>query len=72
MATVIENLTTTKSNLAAQLEELSRNPKPNYSVDGKQYSFGDYMKWLVSSMNDIDVAIQSQEGPAEVVIQGYT
>ncbi len=72
MPTNAEYLAIAKANFAQQLAELSVRPKPNYTVDGKQYSFQDYLKFLMDSMNAIDVAIQSEEGPAEVVIQGCT
>ena len=72
MATIAENLATAKANFAQQLADISANPKPSYSVDGRSYQWGEYLKFLTDSMNAIDISIQSEEGPDEVVIQGNT
>lgn len=70
MATITENLLTAKANFAQQLADLSANPKPSYTVDGKSYSWGEYLKFLIDAMASIDLQIQQEEGPEEVVISG--
>jgi len=72
MATIAENLLTAKTNFAQQLADISANPKPSYTVDGKSYQWGEYLKYLQDSMNAIDIAIQSESGPEEVCISGVT
>lgn len=70
MATVAETLQTVKENYAARLLELSENPQPSYNVDGRQYSWTEYQKFLLDAMMAIDSQISSEEGPVEISIQG--
>lgn len=72
MATISENLTTAKTNFAQQLADLSANPKPSYTVDGKSYQWGEYLKFLTDSMAAVNAAIVANEGPSETCIDGYT
>jgi hypothetical protein len=72
MATIAENLATAKAGFARQLAEISANPKPSYTVDGRTYNWNEYLRFLMESMKSLDEAIQSEEGPIEVVIQGMT
>lgn len=72
MATITENLATAKANLAANLAAITANPKPSYSVDGKSYSWTEYMTALLAAMKSIDEQVVDEEGPSETSISGYT
>lgn len=72
MATITENLVTAKANLAANLAAITANPKPSYSVDGKAYSWTEYMTALLAAMKSIDEQVVDEEGPSETSISGYT
>jgi hypothetical protein len=72
MATITENLATAKANLAANLASITANPKPSYSVDGKAYSWTEYMTALLAAMTAIDEQTVGEEGPGETSVSGYT
>jgi hypothetical protein len=72
MATISENLATAKANLAANLASITANPKPSYSVDGKSYSWTEYMTALLAAIKGIDDQLAADAGPSEVVICGDT
>ena len=71
MPTTLENLQTTKSNIAALLVELTTNPKPTYSIDGQVVSWSEYFQMLTGQMKALNELINSEE-PAEVRLQGYS
>jgi hypothetical protein len=64
-------LATIKSNILAQLQDLSANPKPNYSIDGQQVSWQSHFDSLMLSLERINMQINSSE-PYEFVSRGTT
>lgn len=70
MATEAENLATALANVATKLAEVTSNPKPSYSVDGRSVSWGDYYKSLVALRDSLKAALIDAEGPYERHIQG--
>jgi hypothetical protein len=62
-------LTTIKSNILAQLEDLSANPKPNYSIDGQQVSWQSHFDSLMMSLDRINAQINASD-PYEIVSRG--
>jgi hypothetical protein len=60
MATYLENLQTARDRLAASLAENAG--RPNYSVDGETFTFGE----LVDRLAKLDAAIAAGQGPMEV------
>ena len=63
MATVLANLNTKRAQIAVLLVELTVNPKPDYSLDGEQISWGAYFDMLTRQLEAIDKAIQRASGP---------
>ncbi len=59
--TTVSTLTRVRENLLAKLEEVSVNPKPNYSIDGQSVSHGDYFKNLLSSITQVNQQIAAAE-----------
>lgn len=57
MATVLENLQTSQSNLAKKIAEVTANPKPNYSVDGQSVSHADFLRMLMEELKAVTEAI---------------
>jgi hypothetical protein len=70
VATVAENLATAKANYAAKLAEISADPKPTYSVNGRSISWGEYHKMLLDMISSITDAEQKVAGPIMVVSRG--
>lgn len=66
MATYAANLETTRNNIAALMAEITTNPKPNYSVDGESYSWGDYLAMLNAQLEGLNKALQTADGPWEL------
>jgi len=65
MPTVSENLTTARANYAAILAEISLNPKPTYSVNGQSFSWVEYQRFLLDSIERLDSLILQAEPPYE-------
>jgi len=66
----IDSITTARDNVATLLASITANPKPNYSVDGESYSWGDYVAMLSNQLEVLDKAVQRAGGPFEVRSQG--
>jgi hypothetical protein len=63
--TYAEDLTTSRDNLASTLATESANPRPNYSVDGRSYSWDQYRSSLVQQIADLNQAIINANGGVE-------
>jgi hypothetical protein len=55
---------------AAALEQLYVNPRPNYSLDGRSYSWTELRKSLLEEQKSLLDQIQRLDGPFEVVSFG--
>lgn len=62
-------LATIKNNILAQLEDISANPKPNYSIDGQQVSWQSHFDSLMNALDRINSQINAAE-PYEIVSRG--
>ncbi len=71
MATYLENLTTARDQIAANLVEITANPKPSYDVDGQRFEWTDYFKALTDQLSKMNELINGGE-PFEEVSQGYS
>lgn len=60
-----------KTNLLARIEEVTAQPKPNYSVDGQQISWQSYLDSLMLNLDRINAQINASE-PYEEVSRGIT
>ena len=72
MATVLENLTSARANIAKQLADLTANPKPTYSLDGVNVSWTDLFNSLMGQYAEIEKALQRAGGPFEKVTQAIS
>jgi hypothetical protein len=66
-----EALATIKNNILARLEEITAQPKPNYSIDGQQVSWQSYFDSLMANLERINHQINASE-PFEEVSRGRT
>lgn len=66
MATRAENIQTALDNVAARLAEMTVAPKPNYSIDGRNYSWQSLFDSLVKNQLELEEALQRAGGPFEV------
>jgi hypothetical protein len=64
-------LATIKSNILARLEDITSQPKPNYSIDGQQVSWQSYFDSLMANLERINAQINASE-PFEEVSRGRT
>jgi hypothetical protein len=69
---VLDDLTAARENVAAQLRNLTANPKPTYSLDGKSVSWESYFGMLTRQMEELNKLIQIEGGPQWLITQGVT
>lgn len=70
MASDLQNLETTLSNLIRVRAEASADPKPSYTVNGQQFDWVGYYKWLSEEIDKVQAQIATIDGPYEVVVEG--
>ncbi len=63
MATAVQNIDTAIANCAAQLADVTANPKPTYTAGGRTFNWTEYLKFLTDSMMALQVAKQAAGGP---------
>lgn len=69
MATARENLRTARDNVALLIKQITENPKPNYSIDGKSVSWADYLRTLTEQFKTLEALAN---GPYEVRSRAVT
>lgn len=69
MATTLENLIAARDNFAAQLVELSANPKPSYNIDGQSVRWTEHYKFISSQIDKLNDQINDEQ-PFEIVSRG--
>lgn len=70
MATRKENLQTALDRCTAALADLYTNPRPDYSIDGRSYSWSALRKSLLEEQMQLEEALQRADGPFEVINYG--
>jgi hypothetical protein len=60
-----------RNNILARIEEITSQPKPNYSIDGQQVSWQSYLDSLWASLDRVNTQINASE-PFEEVSRGYS
>lgn len=63
MATEAENLQTALTNIAQQLADLTENPKPSYSENGRSISWGEHMNNLLALQEKLRGQLVKASGP---------
>ena len=71
MSTDAQRIATIKSQTLALIEEITRNPKPTYNIDGLMVSWGKYLAELKATVKWCDQQLDG-ESPCEIRSQGYT
>lgn len=71
MPSDVEQIQTVKSQTLALLAEVTAAPKPSYSIDGQQVSWGDYLSQLQATIGWCDAKLTGYE-PFEERSQGYS
>lgn len=60
------------ANVEAQIESLTANVSPDYSLDGQSESLSSHLSNLFKIREGLIAAIIQAEGPAEVRVRGTT
>jgi hypothetical protein len=60
---LLDTLTTARDQIAARMDEMTRNPKPNYSLDGESYSWESYFNMLSTQLLAVEQSMQRASGP---------
>jgi hypothetical protein len=68
MATSVQNLQAAIDAIDAELASAVR--KPNYSLDGKSVSWGEYRTALINDRKELVAALIQAGGPVEVHVTG--
>ena len=71
MSTDAEQLQTIRSQTLALIAELTANPKPTYTIDGQQVSWGAYLVRLQATVDWCERKLAGQE-PFEIRSRGTT
>jgi hypothetical protein len=66
VATEAENIQTAIDNVAQQLADLTRNPKPSYSENGRSVSWGEHFNNLLAAQKQLREELQRALGPYTV------
>lgn len=69
MPTDRERLLTIKGNLLDLIDEITAEPKPNYSIDGQSVSWQSYLDSLWAKVKEINEEINASD-PFEIVSRG--
>ena len=66
----LDDLKTTRDQMASILVEITTSPKPSYSIDGQAVSWTEYLKMLQDQLSKMNELIQDAE-PYELHSVGY-
>ncbi len=72
MATRLENLETALDNIAAQIVDITENPKPDYSINGQSVSWSAHLNNLLNAQKILREQIQAEGGPVCAITQGVS
>jgi len=59
----VDDLGTAITQVAAQIKDITLNPKPTYSVNGQSVSWESYLSMLTDQLIKLQTAQQSLAGP---------
>jgi hypothetical protein len=71
MPTYLDNLTAARDQVAANLAEITVQPKPTYSIDGQSVSWQSLYDSYVTQLEKLNAALAAAE-PFEIQSQGGT
>jgi hypothetical protein len=59
----VDDLGTAINQIAAQIKDITANPKPDYSVNGQSISWASYLSMLTEQITKLQQAQQTLAGP---------
>lgn len=59
----VDDLGSAINQVAAQIKDITANPKPDYSVNGQSISWASYLSMLTEQVTKLQQAQQSLAGP---------
>jgi len=62
----LDDLITSRANIAANIAAVTASPKPSYSVQGQSVSWGEYLAQLQDAFDKVNATIARLQGPYEV------
>ncbi len=65
------SIQTSRDNILNLIELITRQPKPNYDIDGQKVMWADYLKLLQSTLAALDKQVDGLLPPVEGIEQGY-
>lgn len=65
-----DTLTTIKTQILSNIEDVTLNPKPNYNIDGQSISWSEYLKSLFDSLAMVNQQLVIEAGPFELESRG--
>jgi hypothetical protein len=68
----IDDLNTAINQVAAQIKDITANPKPDYSINGQSVSWASYLSMLVQQLTQLQTAQQSLAGPYQRITRMRT
>lgn len=68
----IDDLNTAINQVAAQIKDITANPKPDYSINGQSVSWASYLSMLVQQLIQLQTAQQSLGGPYQRITRMRT
>ena len=71
MATDMEQLTAIRSLALQRIAEITATPKPNYSIDGQQVAWADYLRQLQATVDWCNERL-ADLGPFEIRTRGVS
>lgn len=66
------DLIAAKANIATIIKNITANPKPTYTENGRTISWNEYLSSLIQQSEAFDKMLQRSAGPFEVVSQGLS
>lgn len=66
MPTPLDNLNAAYANVAQQIADVTANPQPSYSENGRSVSWSEYLSLLIDKQKALLQAIQMAGGPFEI------
>jgi len=66
---ILNTLTTARTNVANLLATITANPKPSYAINGQSVQWTEYYKVLLESLKTLNEQIQVAGGPFELQTQ---
>jgi len=71
-ADVLDDLKTTRDNILERIKEVTAEKKPSYALEGRSYSWTEYLRMLREQLQETLKLINLFEGPSDEIVVGTT